>query len=127
MELIVVQYFYDLTTLALAERYLEVAGVKTITRDALMTQVTGIEARAIGGAKLLVRKNDYVKASRLLQEGGFMNKNVNTTPFWLADVLDQVACLLPGVGRLSKELRLVIIVFLLFSLCLSIVYAILLY
>lgn len=126
MELIVVQYFYDLTILSLAERYLEAAGVKTITRDALMTQVTGIEARALGGAKLLVRKEDYVKASRLLQEGGFMNENVNDAPFWFAEILDQVACLFPGVGRLPKELRLVIIVFLLFSLLLTLVYAILL-
>ena len=127
MKLIVVQYFYDLTTLALAKQHLEATGIKTLTRDAFMTQVTGLEARALGGAKLLVHEDDYAKASRLLQEGGFMNEDVNAAPSWLAEVLAQVACLLPGIGRLPKELRLVIIVFLIFSLLLTILYAILLH
>lgn len=127
MKLIVVQYFYDLTTLALAKRHLEEAGIKTLTQDTVMTQVTGLEARALGGAKLLVHQDDYAKASRLLQEGGFMNENVNAAPSWLVEVLDQVACLLPGVGNLPKELRLVVIVFLIFSLLLTILYAIILH
>ncbi|MGH1337570.1 MAG: hypothetical protein ACRBFS_15710 [Aureispira sp.] len=127
MKLVVVQYFYDLTALALAERHLEAAGIATLTRDAFTTQVIGPEARAIGGAKLLVHQKDYVKASQLLIEGGFMDSTNSATHFWWTETLDQVASLLPGVSQLSRELRLVIIVFILLSLFLSIAFAILLF
>lgn len=127
MKLIVVQNFYDLTALALAERHLEAAGIATITRDAYTTQVIGLEARTMGGAKLLVKQRDYVRASKLLIEGGFMTANSNPSGFWLTEALDQLAGLLPGVGQLSRELRLVIIGFILLSLLLSIAYVIMLF
>lgn len=126
MELIVVQYFYDLTALSLAENHLKAAGIPTITRDTFTTQVSGLEARALGGAKLLVRKKDYERASLLLIEGGFMNANVAPSRFWLTESLDQIASLLPGLGQQPRELRLVVITFILFSLVLSITFAVLL-
>jgi hypothetical protein len=119
MQPIVVQYFYDLTELSLAQRYLEKAGIATLTRDANSTQTFSLEARAIGGAKLLVDKRDYLRASKLLIEGGFMNANANPAPFGLTEGLDNLALILPGAGRLSRELRLVVIGFLVLALLLS--------
>lgn len=127
MKFIIVQHFYDLTALALAERHLKAAGIDTLTRDAFTTQVIGPEARAIGGAKLLVHKRDYVKASQLLIEAGFMDSTNSSTHFGWTETLDQVASLLPGASQLPRELRLVIIVFILISLVLSIAFAALLF
>ncbi len=123
MQLIVVQYFYDLTELSLAEHYLQAAGIRTITRDTHTMQTLSIlEARAIGGAKLLVDKQDYLRASKLLIESGFMTANSNPSSFWLVENLDHLSLLLPGVERLPRELRLVIISFLLLALLLSITF-----
>ena len=123
MQPIVVQYFYDLTELALAKRYLESAGIATLTRDThTMQTLSVLEARAMGGAKLLVDKRDYLQASKLLIEGGFMNANTNPSTFWLVEGLDNLARLLPGVEGLPRELRLVAISFLLLALLLSVVF-----
>jgi hypothetical protein len=109
MSLIVVHYFYDLPALSLAKRQLETEGIHVISRDELSLQVYGVEARAMGGAKLLVDKKDYAKASSVLIEGGFINPNDNPQDFWIIDFLDALSRPLPGVNKLPKELRLVIV------------------
>ncbi|BDS15091.1 putative signal transducing protein [Aureispira anguillae] len=111
MSLIIVQHFYDLAELALAKRKLEEAGIKTVSRDELTMQVTTIEARAIGGAKLLVNKQDYVRASQLLIEAGFMDANNNPKDFWIVDFLDGIAKQFPLVRQFPKELRVVFLSF----------------
>lgn len=113
MSLIVVQYFHDLPALSLAKRQLEVAGIKVITRDELTTQVYSIESRATGGAKLLVDKKDYARASQILIDGGFMLPNKDVKGFWVVDFLDNLAKCLPGFSNLPKELRLVFMSFIL--------------
>ena len=115
MSLIVVQYFYDLPALSLAKIHLETKGIKVISRDELSLQVYGAEARAMGGAKLLVDKKDYARASNVLIEGGFINPNENPQDFWLVDFLDALSRPIPGVHKLSKELRLVMVSFILIS------------
>jgi hypothetical protein len=115
MSLIVVQYFYDLPALSLAKRQLETEGINVIARDELSLQIYGAEARATGGAKLLVNKKDYAKASSVLIEGGFINPNDNPQDFWILDFLDTLSYSLPGVNKLSKELRLVIVSFILIA------------
>ncbi|WMX14445.1 MULTISPECIES: putative signal transducing protein [unclassified Aureispira] len=115
MSLIVVQYFYDLPALSLAKRQLEAAGIETVTRDELTLQVYSIEARATGGAKLLVHKKDYAKASQILIEGGFITANENPKDFWIVDFLDTLSRPIPGVKQLPKELRIVIVCFILIA------------
>jgi hypothetical protein len=115
MSLIVVQYFYDLPAFSLAKRQLEAEGIKVVSRDELSLQVYGAEARAMGGAKLLVDKEDYAKASNVLIEGGFINSNDNPQDFWIVDFIDTLAQPIPGVNKLSKELRLVLVAFILIS------------
>lgn len=115
MSLIVVQYFYDLPAFSLAKRQLEAEGIKVISRDELTLQIYSIEARAMGGAKLLVDKKDYARASNILIEGGFINPNANPHDFWIIDFIDTLARPIPGVNKLSKELRLVLVAFILIS------------
>lgn len=120
-DFIVVQHFYDATELTLAQRQLQNAGIPTQARDVFSLQTfTTFEARSFGGAKLLVPQKDYHRASSLLIEGGFMKYNPSPQTFRLTQVLDEWAMLLPGVGRLSRELRLVAIGFVLLSLIFSI-------
>jgi len=116
MNLIVVQYFYDSLALSLAKRQLEVAGINVISRDELSLQVYGVEARAMGGAKLLVDKNDYAKASSILIEGGFMLANDTPQASEITDFLDKLGAVIPGVHLLPKELRVVLTAFILISL-----------
>ena len=115
MSLIVVQYFHDLPAFSLAKIQLETEGINVIARDELSLQVYGAEARAMGGAKLLVDKKDYARASNILIEGGFINPNADTQDFWIVDFIDALARPIPGVNQLSKEFRLVIVSFLLIS------------
>jgi hypothetical protein len=115
MNLIVVQYFYDLPALSLAKRQLETEGINVVSRDELSLQVYGAEARATGGAKLLVDKKDYEKASQVLIEGGFMVPNDEVQDSVVVDFLDSLAPMIPGVHKLPQELRLVIVSFLLIS------------
>jgi hypothetical protein len=115
MSLIVVQYFYDLPAFSLAKIQLETEGINVIARDELSLQVYAAEARAMGGAKLLVDKKDYARASNILIEGGFINPNADTQDFWIVDFIDALARPIPGVNQLSKEFRLVIVSFLLIS------------
>lgn len=116
MSLIVVQYFYDSLALSLAKTQLETAGIYVIIRDELSLQVYGVEARAMGGAKLLVDKTDYAKASALLIEGGFMLPNDTPQTAEITDFLDKLGAVIPGVHLLSKELRVVLTAFILISL-----------
>jgi len=115
MSLIVVQYFYDLPALSLAKRQLEAEGIKAIARDEFTMQIGGAEAGAAAGARLLVHKKNYAKASQVLIKGGFINPNDNPQGFWIVDFLDTLAQPLPFVNKLSKELRLVIVSFILIS------------
>lgn len=119
-DLIVVQHFYDITELTLARRQLQQAGIFTQERDVrTLTTLSALEARSMGGAKLLVPKADYQKASKLLIQGGFMTYNPNPTTFWWIEALQEWASILPGASRLSKELRLVLVGFVLLSLLFS--------
>lgn len=121
-DLIVVQYFYDVTELALARRQLEQAGIFTQERDAqTLSTLSALEARSIGGAKLLVLKDDYKRASELLIQGGFMTYNPNPATFSWVEALQEWASLFPGTTNLPKELRLVLVSFVFLSLIFSMV------
>ena len=123
MSLIVVQYFHDLPAFFLAKMQLENAGINVIARDELSLQVYGVEARAMGGAKLLVDKKDYEKASNIWIEGGFIVPNDNPQGFWVIDFIDSLSYSLPGVNKLSKELRLIIVSFILISIPFALAFA----
>lgn len=121
-DLIVVQHFYDLTELTLAKRQLQQAGIFTQERDVqTLVTLSALEARSMGGAKLLVSKADYQKASALLIQGGFMTYNPTPATFWWVEALQEWASILPGAAGLSRELRLVLVGFVLLSLLFSIV------
>lgn len=116
MNLIIVQHFYDLPELALARRKLELEGIKTVTRDEnTMQTLSVIEARAIGGAKLLVDKEDYARASKILIEIGIMNNNNNPEDFGIIQFLDRIALATPVIRQLSKEFRVLLISFLMIA------------
>lgn len=105
-----VQFFYDLTELALARTQLEQAGIETMTRDEQTMQTLGMfEARSIGGAKLLVHQNDYVRASQLLIEVGLLNRDDQPQDFLLINKLDAIAKTFPIINTLPKEFRLIFI------------------
>ena len=121
MEYITVHHFYDTTELTLVKNHLEHAGISTRTRDEqTMQTLSMLEARAIGGAKLQVPKSDYVRASQLLIELGVMTANEDPQDFWIINFLDSMACAIPGLGSLSKELRLVVIGFIIIAIPFSI-------
>jgi len=115
MSLIVVQYFYDSFAFSLAKIQLETEGINVIARDELSLQVYGVEARAMGGAKLLVDKKDYAKASNILIEGGFMVSNDTEEGSEITHFLDRLAHIVPGSHQLPKELRIVMAAFVLIS------------
>ncbi len=122
MDLIVVQHFYDVTELTLAKHQLQQAGIFTQERDVqTLATFSALEARSMGGAKLLVRKTDYQKASALLIQGGFMTYNPSPATFWWIEALQEWASILPGAASLSRELRLVLVGFVLVSLIFSVV------
>jgi hypothetical protein len=125
MSLIVVQYFYDLPAFSLARIQLETEGIHVVSRDELSLQVYGAEARATGGAKLLVDKKDYARASQSLIEGGFMVSNADAEDSEITDFLDKVAHLIPGVHKLSKDLRIVVASFILISIPFGLAFALL--
>jgi len=104
-----VQFFYDLTELALARTQLEQAGIETMTRDEQTTQTLGIEARSMGGARLLVHQRDYVRASQLLIEAGLLNRDDQPQDFLLVNKIDQLALSFPIVKQFPKEFRLIFI------------------
>lgn len=126
MSLVVVQYFHDLPAFSLAKIQLETEGINVVARDELSLQVYGAEARALGGAKLLVDKKDYVKASNILIEGGFMNANSNPQDFWIADFIDTLSYSIPGVNKLSREFRLIVVSFILISIPFALAFALVL-
>jgi len=126
-DLIVVQHFYDSTELTLARQQLEQAGIFTQERDVRTLEILSpLEARSMGGAKLLVPKSDYPKASQLLIQGGFMTYNPEPVAFQWILTLQEWGSILPGMSRLSKELHLVLVGFLLLSLVFSVVLILLL-
>lgn len=122
MGLIVVQYFYDLPALALAKRQLEAEGIKVMSKDELSFQVYGPEG--LGGAKLLVDKADYERASQILIEGGFMNANdtPSSNGWWFLELLDSIALIIPGMSKIPQTLRLVIVSLLLIAILVKGVY-----
>ena len=69
----------------------------------------------MGGAKLLVDKKDYAKASDVLIEGGFMVSNDEVQESVVIDFLDYLTPMIPGLHKLPLELRLVVVSFILIS------------
>lgn len=125
---IVVHFFYDNTSLALARSVLEREGIRTQTKDEETMQVLSVlEARAIGGAKLLVQEKDYIRASEIMIEMGLMNADTGNRDFWFVDYLDKIAILIVGTKVLNKDFRLVLISFLMLSIPLLVIMLLLIY
>lgn len=125
MDLIIVQHFYDLPELTLARRGLEAEGIKTVSRDEnTMQTLSVIEARAVGGAKLLVDKSDYARASKILIDLGIMNENNDEEEAIIFNSLNEIGSKIPFVSKLPKELQVVSVAFLFIAIPFLIVSAI---
>lgn len=57
----------------LVQGYLESEGIECFLKDELTTQVNNFYSNAVGGVKVMVRKEDYEKALQLLEQGGYLH------------------------------------------------------
>lgn len=55
-----------------AKGLLESEGIDTIIRDELTAQVNNFYSNAIGDVKLDVKESDFIQATSLLKEGGYI-------------------------------------------------------
>ena len=96
--------------LAIVRGHLESEDIPCLVKDALTTQTNPMLSNAIGGVKLLVRQSDFEKATQLLKEWGYYQAAIieSPPPFFL--YLDNATAGMPIIGKLSPEIRLLIIV-----------------
>lgn len=114
MSLIALHSFYDTILLNVVTATLKQEGIKSIVHDEHATQTLSIfEARAIGGARLMIHEKDYVKASKILIEMGIINRNDEEDDFAIITTLADIGKSLPIVSNWNKELRFVAVAFLL--------------
>jgi len=115
MEYITIYQFQDPIQLRLAQKILDKEGIQSVARDELSTQVLGIEARAIGGARLMVDKKDYDQASTILKNLGILNDSP-TTDIFIFRWLDGFGKAFPPLAKMSKEARVWLVAAILFTL-----------
>jgi len=58
----------------MAKGYLESEGIDTLIQDEMTAQVNNFYSNAIGGVKILIKDNDYEEGLKILQNGGYINK-----------------------------------------------------
>ncbi len=109
-DLIAVQYFYDTIKLNLAHSSLTNANIESTIFDEMTTNVLQIEARAIGGARLMVQKKDYAAASKILLDLGIMTETDSKADFWIVEQLKRKSQFIPLIGSLDANLRVVLVV-----------------
>lgn len=97
--------FYDTIQLHLAQSQLEQEGITTLVLDENATRTLSIfESFAIGGARLMVDRDDYHRSKQIMVEMGMMNKDAEGD-FAVINWIDSFGKLMPGASKLSKELR----------------------
>lgn len=109
-DLIPVQYFYDTIKLNLAHNSLTNANIESTIFDEMTANVLQIEARAIGGARLMVQKKDYAAASKVLLDLGIMTETNSKADFWIVEQLKHKSQFIPLIGSLDANLRVVLVV-----------------
>jgi DNA-directed RNA polymerase subunit RPC12/RpoP len=58
----------------MAKGYLESEGIETLIQDEMTAQVNNFYSNAIGGVKILIKDKDYDEGLKVLQKGGYINK-----------------------------------------------------
>ena len=92
----------------IAKGILESENIPVQIRDELTAQVNNFYSNAIGGVKLLVRKNDYKKAYEILVKSGYITEEKKSkNRFWIW--FDKTSSKLPFIGNSILELRLMIV------------------
>ena len=102
----------------LAKAKLESEGIETIINDELTAQVNNFYSNAIGGVKLLVRDKDLEEATKLMTEGGFLNRTTSE-PSTFIKWFDKFSSKIPFIGNTIIEFRLIFILGLSISLLVS--------
>ena len=100
---------HNITTFGLMTSLLRQKKIHFITRDELTIQTDPFLSNAIGGAKIMVRTEDFEYATQLLDEGGY---NVNESgeisdPF--GNFVHSIADGIPFLRDLRFELQMIIV------------------
>ena len=91
-----------------AKGLLESEGIDTIIRDELTAQVNNFYSNAIGGVKLDVKESDFIQATSLLKEGGYIKdaaeiRSKNIELIALNDDTDQSICPFCASDNVSRK------------------------
>jgi len=99
---------------------LESDGIEIILKDELTAQVNNFYSNAIGGVKMLVKESDYEKAYAILVESKYIKVEENKPNKFVAN-FDKFSAMLPVIGKLVLELRLLITVAILLAIIVIII------
>lgn len=93
---------------------LESEGIACFVQDELTVQVYHFYSNAVGGVKLQVVSEDVERAREILEETGFLRETPSApSPFW--QKIDALTGRIPLLQRATVQLRLLIMVTLLFT------------
>lgn len=95
----------------LAKSRLEADGIEVFIKDELSIQVQNHLSNALGGIKLQVRENQTIVAIHVLKSLGYNIGIPKQNLFWTN--LNTKTAKIPGIGKLSFEIRLTVLVTLL--------------
>ena len=106
--LVIVATFTYPTELAVIRGRLESEGIECFLKDEYTVQAYNFYSNAIGGIKLQVRESDAERAIQILKEAGYI-KEQDQSPSPFFSKLDKLTNKMPFIGKLSIELRYVIL------------------
>lgn len=104
-----------------AKGKLQSEGIEVFIKDELTTHVNPLYSGVIGGVELQVRSADVDAAHLILVDSGYICEHTYK-PNKLLMKLDKWTCHWPLVGHLSVELRLLVIIAVVFAIVVVIVF-----
>ena len=102
---------------------LQAEGIDCFIKDDLTAQVNPLYSNAIGGVKLMVRANDFLKAAAILEESGLDRTGHKRNSPLLGKILSFTSNI-PWVKGLQAELQLLLLVGVITTIVMLIIYAV---
>ena len=100
---------YNIITFGLMKSILRQNEVHFIVRDELTVQTDPFLSNAIGGAKIMVRSEDFEYATALLEEGGYNVKESGKMTEPISGFTHSIANGIPFLKDLRPELQMITI------------------
>ncbi len=90
MSFVTIQTYTYPNEMSIVRGLLESEGIETFVRDEIISQVNPFYANAVGGIKLQVHEEDYLRAREILVEKGFIKEGKKQETDHLEDKLTRL-------------------------------------